>query len=64
MGNSVQVRLTISIPEGLRDALKAKAMQEDRSFSREIVRCLKAGAAAGGYLGGSSPAAGSEAAAR
>ncbi len=65
------VRLTIAVPATLRALLKSSAKENDRSFSGEIVHCLKRGAgwtsdkeAAGGEFGDQSPAAGSEAAAR
>ncbi len=38
------VRLTIAVPASLRKRLKMSAVQNDRSFSGEIVHCLKRGA--------------------
>lgn len=37
------VRLTIAVPATLRTLLKASAAENDRSFSGEIVHCLKRG---------------------
>jgi hypothetical protein len=37
------VRLTISVPASLRKMLKVSAAQNDRSFSGEIIHCLKRG---------------------
>ena len=58
------VRLTIAVPATLRALLKTSAKENDRSFSGEIVHCLKRGSgwlsdqeAAGGDLAGQSPAA-------
>lgn len=36
-------RITITIPADLRKVLKIRAIQNDRSFSGEIVHCLKVG---------------------
>lgn len=38
------VRLTIAVPASLRKLLKVSAAQNDRSFSGEIIHCLKRGA--------------------
>jgi hypothetical protein len=38
------VRLTIAVPNSLRRLLKVSAAQNDRSFSGEIIHCLKHGA--------------------
>lgn len=38
------VRLTIAVPASLRKMLKVSAAQNDRSFSGEIIHCLKRGA--------------------
>lgn len=38
------VRLTIAVPASLRKRLKVSAAQNDRSFSGEIIHCLKRGA--------------------
>ncbi|MBB4347939.1 hypothetical protein GGE35_000136 [Rhizobium cellulosilyticum] len=37
------VRITIVVPSSLRKLLKVNAAKNDRSFSGEIVRCLKVG---------------------
>lgn len=37
------VRLTIAVPASLRKLLKVSAAQNDRSFSGEIIHCLKRG---------------------
>lgn len=37
------VRITITVPASLRKELKVRAAQNDRSFSGEIVHCLKVG---------------------
>jgi hypothetical protein len=39
------VRLTISIPASLRKELKIKAVEKESSFTREVILCLKRGAA-------------------
>lgn len=61
------VRITITVPASLRRTMKVSAAKNDRSFSGEIVHCLKIGSgwksdeeAAGGDLGGLAPAAGNE----
>lgn len=61
------VRLTIAVLATLRALLKSSAKENDRSFSGEIVHCLKRGsgwmpdgAAAGNGFGDTSPAARSE----
>lgn len=38
------VRITITVPASLRKMLKVNAAMNDRSFSGEIVHCLKRGA--------------------
>lgn len=38
------VRLTILVPASLRKSLKVKAAENDRSFSGELIHCLKRGA--------------------
>lgn len=57
-------RITIAVPATLRALLKASAAKNDRSFSGEIVHCLKRGsgwksdeAAAVGEVGASPAAA-------
>jgi hypothetical protein len=37
------VRITITVPASLRRELKVNAAKNDRSFSGEIVNCLKRG---------------------
>lgn len=37
------VRLTITVPASLRKMMKLNAVKNDRSFSSEIVHCLKRG---------------------
>lgn len=37
------VRITITVPASLRKMLKVNAAMNDRSFSGEIVHCLKRG---------------------
>lgn len=39
-----EARITISVPVSLRKLLKIRAVQNDRSYSGEIVHCLKRGA--------------------
>lgn len=47
------VRLTIAVPATLRTMLKESAAANDRSFSGEIVHCLKVGSGwTGGKAGG------------
>ncbi|WP_434286313.1 hypothetical protein [Celeribacter sp. SCSIO 80788] len=41
--NDEDVRITITVPASLRKMLKVSAAQNDRSFSGEIVHCLKKG---------------------
>lgn len=57
--NDEDVRITIKVPASLRKQLKVSAAMNDRSFSGEIIHCLKKGSgwAAGGDLGGQAPAA-------
>lgn len=43
MGQEESVRLTITVPASLRKVMKLNAVQNDRSFSSEIVHCLKKG---------------------
>lgn len=59
-------RFIIRLPDGWRDAIKARAAANRRSMNQEILTALECvvGAAAGEDLGGNAPAAGSEAAAR
>ena len=58
-------RITITVPASLRRMLRESAARNDRTFSGEIVRCLKKGSgwdevAAGGSFGDQAPAAGNE----
>lgn len=57
-------RITITVPASLRRMLRLQAAQADRSFSGQIVHCLKIGSgwlsgleAAGGEIGVHTPAA-------
>lgn len=43
MEKDEDVRITITVPASLRKLLKVNAARNDRSFSGEIVRCLKIG---------------------
>lgn len=43
MENEMDVRMTIAVPASLRMHIKVNAAKNDRSMSREIVRCLKIG---------------------
>lgn len=64
MTQEPDTRITITIPASLRKLLKVNAIQNDRSYSGEIVRCLKIGSgwkpdeeAAGEHFGEDAPAA-------
>lgn len=64
MTQEADTRITITIPASLRKLLKVNAIQNDRSFSGEIVRCLKIGSgwkpeevATGADFGEATPAA-------
>ena len=43
MNEEMDVRITIAVPSSLRKLIKVNAAKNDRSMSREIVRCLKIG---------------------
>lgn len=43
MPEDKETRITITIPASLRKDLKVNAAKNDRSFSGEIVHCLKRG---------------------
>lgn len=70
MTQEKEARITITVPASLRKLLKVNAAKNDRSFSGEIVRCLKIGSgwkpdeeAAGDGFGDTAPAAGNDEAA-
>lgn len=42
--NEELVRLTITVPASLRKRLKISAAKNDRTFTGEIIHCLKRGA--------------------
>lgn len=43
MSQEKESRITISVPVSLRKMLKVRAIENDRSYSGEIVHCLKKG---------------------
>lgn len=44
MKQEEEARITISVPVSLKKRLKVRAIENDRSYSGEIVHCLKKGA--------------------
>ncbi|MFC3628207.1 Arc family DNA-binding protein [Paracoccus angustae] len=59
-------KFMLRLPDGWREAIKARAAINRRTMTQEILTALESvvGEAAGGKLGGEAPAAGNEAAAR
>lgn len=59
-GRTFSERYIVRMPDGWRDAIKARAAQNRRSMNQEILSALECalGVAAGGDLAGQTPAAG------